>query len=233
MGLLLLAAVALITLLLTAFGTRGSAPITAVAPAPATRLLPSGPPQPQVIAMRGPLRLELPIAQGRVTAIAYHASGDGALALDPVGHQGNQGIFSRMARRLFGGGQTGLRYYVLEGGTGPGTAALDIGATPGTDVYSPVDGTIVGITPYVLDGKQYGSRIDIQPSGDPSLVVSITHLRLDPSLTVGASVASTTSKFGTVVDFAGVEGQALARYTQDAGNHVAVSVHPAAALAFP
>ena len=233
MGLLLLAAVALITLLLTAFGTRGSARMTTVAPAPATRLLPSGPPQPQVVAMRGPLRLELPIAQNRVTAVAYHASGDGALALDPVGHQGNQGLFSRMARKLFGGGQSGLRYYVLEGGAGPGTATLDVGAAPGTDVYSPVDGTIVGITPYVLAGKPYGSRIDVQPSADPSLVVSITHLRLDPSLTVGSSVASTTSKIGTVVNFTGVEGQALAHYTQDAGNHVAVSVHPAAALAFP
>jgi len=233
-GLLLLAAVALITLLLTAFGSRGSAPaVTATAPAPATRLLPSGPPQPQVVAMLDPLRLELPIAQNRVTAIAYHASGDGALALDPVGHQGNQGILSRVAKRLFSSGQSGLRYYVLEGGTGPGTAALDVGASPGTDVYSPVDGTIVGITPYVLAGKQYGSRIDIQPSADPSLVVSLTHLRLDPSLTVGSSVASTTAKIGTVLNFAGVEGQALARYTQDAGNHVAISVHPAAALAYP
>ena len=130
-GLLLLAAVALITLLLTAFGSRGSAPITATAPAPATRLLPSGPPQPQVVAMNGALRLELPIAQNRVTAIAYHASGDGALALDPVGHQGNQGIVSRVAHKLFGGGQTGLRYYVLEGGTGPQTAALDVGRRSG------------------------------------------------------------------------------------------------------
>ncbi len=235
MGLLLLATVALITLFLTAFASRGSTPLraAATAPAPATRLLPSGPPQPQVVAMRGPLRLELPIAQDRVTAVAYHASGDGALALNPVGHQGNQGLFSRVAKKLFGSGDNGLRYFVLDGGTGPATAALDVGAAPGTDVYSPVDGTIVGITPYVLDGKPYGSRIDIQPSGNPSLVVSLTHLRLDTSLTVGSSVASTTSKIGTVLNFAGVEGQALAHYTQDAGNHVAVSVHPPAALAYP
>lgn len=233
MGFLLLAAVALITLLLTAFGSHGSAPVRTVAPAPATRLLPSGPPKPQVVAMQGSLRLELPIAQRRVSAIGYHASGDGALALDPVGHQANQDLINRVARRLFGGGNSGLRYYVLEGGAGPDTAALDIGAAPGTDVYSPVDGTIVGISPYILDGNPYGARIDIQPSGNPSLVVSLTHLRLDPSLTVGSSVASTTSKIGTVVDFTGVEGQALAHYTQDAGNHVAVSVHPAAALAFP
>ena len=181
-GLLLLATVALITLFLTAFASRGSTPLraAATAPAPATRLLPSGPPQPQVVAMRGPLRLELPIAQDRVTAIGYHASGDGALALNPVGHQGNQGLFSRVAKKLFGSGDNGLRYYVLDGGTGPATAALDVGAAPGTDVYSPVDGTIVGITPYVLDGKPYGSRIDIQPSGNPSLVVSLTHLRARP-----------------------------------------------------
>jgi hypothetical protein len=233
-GLLLLAAVALITLLLTAFGSgNGTRAVATTAPAPSTRLLPSGPPQPQVVAMWESLRLELPIAQARVTAIGYHASGDGALALDPVGHQVNQGLISRMARHLFGGGGTGLRYYVLDGGTGPTTAALDVGAAPRTDVYSPVDGTIVGITPYILDGKKYGARIDIQPSGNPSIVVSLTHLTPDPSLTVGSTVASTTSKVGTVVDFAGVEHQALSRYTPDAGNHVSLSVHPAAALSFP
>jgi hypothetical protein len=233
-GLLLLAAVALITLLLTAFGSKNeTAPVRTTAPAPSTRLLPSGPPQPQVVAMWESMRLELPIAQPRVTAIGYHASGDGALALDPVGHQVNQGLVSRLARHLFGGGGAGLRYYVLDGGTGPTTATLDVGATPGTDVYSPVDGTIVGITPYVLDGKRYGARIDIQPTGNPSIVVSLTHLTPDPSLTVGSTVGSTTSKVGTVVNLAGVEHQALSRYTPDAGNHVSLSVHPAAALSFP
>src|SRR5207244_11608087 len=122
------------------------------APAPATRLLPPGPPQPQVIALWGTLRLEVPIAQKRVTAIGYHASGDGALALDPVGHQANQGLVSRLAGHLFGGGSSGLRYSVVGGGTGPATASLAVGATPGTDVYAPVDGTIAEITPLTLDG---------------------------------------------------------------------------------
>jgi hypothetical protein len=222
-GLLLLAAVALITLLLTAFGSgRSPARVTTSAPAPATRLLPSGPPQPQVVAMRGPLRLDLPVAQSRVTAIGYHASGDGAVALDPVGHQANQGLFSRLGHRLFGGGGNGLRYFVTDGGTGPSTSTLDVGAAPGTDVYAPVDGTIVAITPYVLDGKAYGARIDIQPTGSPSLVVSLTHLRPDPSLTVGSSLGATTSKVGTVVDFAGVERMALAHYTTDAGSLVSL-----------
>jgi hypothetical protein len=234
-GLLLLAAVVLITLLLTAFGSGKSAapPVTPTAPSPAARLLPSGPPQPQVVALTGSLRLDLPIAQSRVTAIGYHASGDGAVALDPVGRQGNQGLIERLAHKLFGSSAHGLRYYVVSGGTGPDTAALDVGAAPGTDVYAPVDGTIVGITPYVLAGKTYGARVDIQPTGSPSLVVSLTHVRPDPSLTVGSTVAATTSKVGTVLDLAGVERQALSHYTTDAGNHVSMAVHNAAVLSYP
>jgi hypothetical protein len=232
-GLVLLASVALVTLLLTAFGSGGSGAVRAAAPAPAARLLPAGPPRPQVVALQGTLRLQLPVAQGRVTAIGYHVAGNGALALDPVGRQANQGLVTRVARSLFGDGAVGLRYYGLGGSGGPATGSLDVGAAPGTDVYSPVDGTIVGITPYVLDGQHKGARIDVQPSGNPSIVVSLTHLRLDPSLTVGSTVAATSSKLGTILDFAGVERQALARVTQDAGNHVAIEVHPAATLSIP
>jgi murein DD-endopeptidase MepM/ murein hydrolase activator NlpD len=226
-GLVLLASVALVTLLLTAFGSGRSAPVRASAPAPAARLLPASPPRPQVVALQGSIRLMLPVSLGRVTALGYHASADGALALRPVGRQVNQGLVGRVTRSLFGGGGTGLRYYVLGGGSGPATASLDVGAPPGTDVYSPVDGTVVGITPYILAGKHMGARIDIQPSGNPSIVVSLTHLRPDPSLTVGSTVTATTSKVGTILDFAKIEQQALARVTQDAGNHVAIGVHAA------
>jgi murein DD-endopeptidase MepM/ murein hydrolase activator NlpD len=224
---------ALITLLLTAFGS--GAPPTQVTstPAPAQRLLPAGPPRPQVVALRGSLRLQLPIDQSRVTAIGYHAAGGGALALDPIGRQANEGLFSRVARRLFGGRQGGLTYYKLGGESGADTSALDVGAPPGTDVYSPVDGTIVGITPYVVSEEEFGKRIDIQPAAAPSYVVTLTHLRPDPALTVGSTVAAARSKIGTVLDFSGVERQALARYTQDAGNHVSVEMHPAATLALP
>jgi len=50
---------------------------------------------------------------------------------------------------------------------------------------------------------------------------------------VGSSVASGTSKLGVLLDFSRVEEQALARYTQDAGNHVEIEVRPTAALATP
>lgn len=232
-GLVILAVVLLVTLLLTAFGSAGPDAVRASRPALAERLLPSGPPRPQVIALQGTLRIQLPISQDRVTAIGYHAAGDGALALEPLGTQANQGLLSRLVHRIFGGKEAGLRYYQLEGGQGPGTTALDVGAAPGTDVYSPVDGIVVGLTDFVISGQVYGVRVDIQPASASSVVVSLTHLRPDPALTVGSSVAAGSSKIGTVLDLSAVERQALARYTQDAGNHVSIEVHPAATLAIP
>lgn len=183
--------------------------------------------------MRGSLRLQLPIDQSRMTKIGYHSAGAGALSLEPVGRQANEGVFARVARRLFGESESSLTYYKLGGGGTAEMGALDVGAPPGTDVYSPVDGTVVGITPYVVSGKKLGSRIDVQPVAAPSLVVTLTHLRPDPALSVGTAVAAARSKIGTVLDFSRVERQALARYTQDAGNHVSVEVHPAATLAVP
>ncbi len=222
----------LVTFLLTAFDSSSPAP-TQPRPVPANQLLPAGQPRPQVVALHGSLRLQLPIDQSRITAIGYHAVGDGALALEPVGRQANEGLLARIAQKLFGGGTNGLTYYQLGGDTGPGTAALDVGAPTETDVYSPVDGTIVGITPLMLRGKEFGARIDIQPTNEPALVVTLTHLRPDPALTVGSSVAAAISKIGTIIDFSHVEKQALARYTQDAGNHVSIELHRPATLALP
>jgi hypothetical protein len=226
----LLAIAAVITLSLTAFGgSPGVVPASQLVPA--SRLLPPGPPSPQVVATLGTLRLQLPVARSQVTAIGYHGAGDSVLALTPIGRHGNQGFVTRLLHKIFGGGGGGLTFYSLDGGSGPSTGELDVGAAPGTDVYAPVDGTIVGLAPILIDGRAYGERIEIQPSDAPSLVVSLTNLRPDPSLTVGAAVASATSKIGTVLQLSKVERQALARFTQDAGDHVAVTVHTSATLA--
>jgi hypothetical protein len=182
---------------------------------------------PQILAMRGPVRLQMPISQSLSTAIGYHSGTEGALPLAPMGRQGNQGVVQRVFHAIFGGGGGHPVWYQLDGGT---TTALDVGAAPGTDVYSPVDGTIVGIAPYVVAGHRFGSRIDIQPQSAPSLVVSLTQIRADPSLSVGSNVVSGRSKVGAVVNLALVERQALARYTNDAGNHVSLELRPATAL---
>ena len=121
-----------------------------------------GPPTPLTVALHSGLRIQLPVAQSRVTAIGYHSSGDGALPLSPLGRQGNEGALSRLAHKIFGGGGGGFVYYQLSGGE---TAVLDVGAIPGTDVYAPVDGTIVGISDYILNGGRTarGSTSNLRP----------------------------------------------------------------------
>ena len=211
-----------------------SADTTRPVPVPASdRLLPAGPPQPQVIAFQGALRLFLPISESRVTAVGYQAVGDGALALEPVGTQANAGVFTRLLRRLFGQDQPGIRYYLLGGEGAVATAGLDVGAPAGTDVYAPVDGTVIAISDQILSGEPYGVRIDIQPSGSPGLVVSLTNIEPDEALTVGSTVAAARTKVGSVVDLSEVESSALARYTQDSGQHVQIEVRPASNLSLP
>jgi hypothetical protein len=217
-----------VTTLLTAFGGNRTPAIDGVL-APPSRLVAASPPRPQIVATVGSLRLQLPVSQRSVTAIGFHGA-VGALALDPVGRQGNQGFVRRLFHRIFGGNHGGLVYYRL-GGSGTPTGVLDVGAAPGTDVYAPVDGTITGLTDYVVSGRKFGVRIDIQPTSAPSVLVSLTHVRADPALTVGSSVVAATSKIGTVIDLSKVEREALARYTRDAGNHVSVEAHQAASLA--
>ncbi len=63
--------------------------------------------------------------------------------------------------------------------------------------------------------------------------MSLTHLSPDPALTVGSTISASSTKIGRVLDLSGVEKQALARYTQDAGNHVAIELRPAATLTLP
>jgi hypothetical protein len=215
-------------LLVSAFGGTSQPVTPATAPASAIRLLPAGPPDPVAIAHLGTLAIEWPVNQKRVTAIGYYGSADGALTLSPLGTQANAGLLSRLWHTLAGGNSGQPRWYLLPGGQG--TTALEVGAASGTDVYAPVSGTIVGINKVILNGAAHGDEIDIQPTTAPSLVVAVSTIAPDPSLTVGSSVTADASKLGEVLDLATLETQSLARYTNDAGNHVLIEVHPAATL---
>ena len=226
----LLSVVLLLTLLLTAFGTWSAEPV-ATKPLATPAVLPGGEPLRQIVATAGGLHLQLPVSQSAVTAIGYHHAGDARLTLDPIGRQGNAGLFARLWQELAGTSETSLVWYQLRGDRGPGTSVLSVGAAPGTDVYSPVDGTVVGITDYVPSNRTDGARIDIRPRR------CAVRRRLDdapagadPALTVGSTVEKAVTKVGMIVDVTAVERQALARYTQDAGNNVSLSVKPAALL---
>src|SRR5271154_760664 len=67
--LVLLAAVFVVALALVAFGPGSAQPARLVgAPGSVLKFVPAQP-SPEIVALRGPVRLQLPIAQGRVTAI--------------------------------------------------------------------------------------------------------------------------------------------------------------------
>lgn len=218
--------VSLLVLLLDSADPVGPVPLPQ-----ATRLLPAGPPTPQVVALHSDLRVYLPVNQSRITAIGYLGVGDGALALEPVGTQANAGLFTRVFRRLFGLDKGVIRYYLLGGENGPETAGLAVGAPVGTDVYAPVDGTVIGVTPVVLDGRVFGDRIDIQSAASPSLVVSVSGLEADDAMAVGATVAAARGlAIGRTIDRSAVQSSALAQYTQDTGQYVLVEVRTAAQI---
>ena len=124
-------------------------------------------------------------------------------------------------------------YYVIAGGVGPSTGGLDVGAPVDTDVYAPVDGTVIALNDRIIDGERHGVTIDLQPSGSPDVVVSVANITPDPALTVGSSVSAARTKIGRVIDLSAVEEAGLAEFTQDRGQHVSMSVRPAASLATP
>ena len=224
-----IAVVALVTLLLSAFGGSGRG-LQAPVPASATRLSAALPPSREIVARVSTLQLQLPVSQSRVTAIGYGSGEDGALGMQPLGTQANQGVLKRLLHAVVGGSSGRPRWYQLPGGQGPDSSLLDVGAPAGTDVYAPVDGTVIAIDDVVVNGTTYGSRIEIQPTSAPSLVVWVSHVRVDPALVVGSPISAGGTKLGSVVDFTRAERQTLARYTNDSGNHVAIEVHPSATL---
>jgi len=174
--------------------------------------------------------VQSPVAEGGVTAVGFHGSADGALVLQPVGPQANEGLVARLWRRITGSSRRGLAWYQLESGT---LRTLDVGAVAGTDVYSPVDGTVVSIRDHVISGRVVGAEIELRPTSAPSLVVVIENVRPDPALSIGANVAAGSSKLGTVADISRFEQQALERFAADGGNNVSIRVYPSASLGVP
>jgi hypothetical protein len=223
-----IAVLAVITLAVTAFDDSGGSRRAAQRPAPLP--VTEVPPDPHVLATVGNLRIQAPVAQGGVTAVGFHGSADGALVLQPVGPQANEGLLARLWRRITGSTRTGIGWYQLESGA---LRTLDVGAVAGTDVYSPVDGTVVAIRDQVVSGRKVGNEIELRPSSAPSLVVAIRNVRRDPALTVGANVAAGSSKLGSVTNISRYERQALARYAPEGGNNVSVEVFPSATLGVP
>ena len=100
---------------LTAFDDN-AVPSSSGAPVPAPLPVTSAPPEAQVLATVGNLRVQSPVARGGVTAVGFHGSTEGALVLQPVGPQANEGLLARLWRKITGSSRTGLAWYQLESG---------------------------------------------------------------------------------------------------------------------
>jgi hypothetical protein len=222
-----------VTVVATALRSGSSSSTPALATTPATQLAPNAPPAPLGLATApGNLVLDVPITRRRVTAIVYHGVGTSQVVpLGPLGSQRNAGLLNTIAKMLTGApdGGGGPSYYVDSSGQGPSTGSVDVGAVVGTAVYSPVDGKVASIRPYVIDGTAHGSVIEIQPTATPADVVTLTNLSADPAIAVGSAVTASKTKLGTIVDMSKVLSQEMAKYTSDAGNHVHIEVGPAPA----
>ena len=139
-------------------------------------------------------------------------------------------MLARLWRKITGSSRTGLAWYQLESGA---LRTLDVGAVAGTDVYSPVDGTVVAIRDQLVSGRKIGAEIELRPTSAPSLVVTIQNVRPDAGLAVGANVGAGSSKLGRVADISRFERQSLGRFAADGGNNVAIQVYPSATLGVP
>jgi hypothetical protein len=207
-------------------------------------------PTPFFASFRG-VKLRLPVPPQCVTAVAYHqASPAGPLAISSlVGCRSIEEAARSAARKRalktsvaptssvlvaesastyedVNGVWTGkvLQLY-RSGRVGKPNNAVDCGARPGTPVYSPVDGTVMEIRPYMLYGKYPDFEIHIKPDAWSDIDVIILHTT-DPAVKLGQHVVAGLDQISHVRALSGkVPGIQLAEYTVDGGNHTHVQIN--------
>lgn len=203
-----------------------SAVLTAHRPVP-----PVGAPAPQTLASVVPeasepsLRLQVPIRRNAITAIGYsHRNDDHALELEPSGNRGNEAWGARWFRRFLATqAPSDLRWFAL-GRSGEPPTMVTVGAAVGTDVYAPLNGTVIAVSPYVIDGSVAGQVVQIQPLGDADTVIVMRDIDAAAGLSVGQGVSASSTLVGTVRDMPDGLERPLARYTHDSGPAVELYV---------
>ena len=175
-----------------------------------------------VLAEASGISISTPIRPASLTGIGYHPEGESLAEMEPRG----KNLSANVVLGLLFRGETpeGIHYYVMDaaGRGGPQTGAVDVGATTGTTVYTPVTGTVTAIRPDPM--VQNANVIEIKPDTNPDVRVSVALVRSDGDAGVNDDVTVGKTELGTVADSAEVLDPQLSSYTTDAGNHVTVSV---------
>ena len=166
--------------------------------------------------------ISTPIRPVSLTGIGYHPEGETLAAMEPRG----ENLSANVVLGLLSRGETleRINYYVMDaaGRGGPQTGAVDVGATTGTTVYTPVTGTVTAIRPDPM--VQNANVIEIKPAANPDVRVSVALVRSDGEAGVNDDVKAGKTELGTVADSAEVLDPQLSSYTADAGNHVTITV---------
>lgn len=186
-------------------------------------------------AEQGGMRIHLPVDPLAVTALGFHQASfnnavsmtslvpdcDMKLALElhavpPSGDSENAdpAVWDGACLRLWRSNRPGE----------PDTAA-DVGANPGTPVYSPVDGTIVEVKPYKLYNKYDDFEIHIQPTGRDTIQVVMIHIA-DPVIKAGDALVGGVTRIGSVRKMSDkITNLQLREYTGNGGDHVHLQVN--------
>lgn len=108
--------------------------------------------------------------------------------------------------------------------TGEPDTAADIGANPGTDVYSPISGTVLQARSYMLYGKHPDWEIHIRPDGHPELDLVLIHVE-DVSVQAGDRVIAGVTRIAAIRDLTTAMYLQLATYTLNGGAHVHIQLN--------
>lgn len=164
----------------------------------------------------------LPVTLEATTAIGYHPVDNAdSVPFSPQGERVAGGSLSQRLADVLAGGE-GLQYYLMDGDGNDhssSTAALDVGAVPGSEVFSPVDGKVVSLERTTISGQHQDVEMHVQVADDPSLLLVVTHLTR-PGVKLGDNVVRGESLLGRVRLYPAEIKQELSRYTSDAGDHV-------------
>lgn len=107
----------------------------------------------------------------------------------------------------------------------PDTAA-DVGASPGSDVFAPVTGTVVKVKLYRLYGKWDDYELHISPDGYPNLDIVMIHVK-DVSCAPGDRVDAGVTRIAAIRKLSDKFYDQLASYTRNGGDHVHIQVNDA------
>lgn len=181
-----------------------------------------------LIATEDGTEIHLAIDPGELTAIAFHqASGDYALhmtslvpdadmaaanelkAVPPVaeGAVFDDGVWRGCALRLWRSNRSGQP-----------DSALDMGANPGTAVWSPVSGTVTEVRPYLLYDKYEDFEIHIRLEGRADVDGVLIHVQ-DVKVKAGDKVKGGVTQIGAVRQMSDKMNIQLGGYVTNGGDH--------------